>query len=133
MVDFPDFQSDYLTSLIDDLRSRSKGITHLTEAWTCERVFDEAEQQECLVVDLQCYLRDQVRLRFWDDGTMWFRACRPAPVGWEYMLAFNGVVSGFSTGLIVELLKQSLGQDPDRLLGLWEHASPQIERAESRS
>lgn len=43
-------------------------------------------------VDVETYLHSQVRLAIWDDGRMWFRACRANPSktgGWEFNFAFH--------------------------------------------
>ena len=48
--------------------------------------FDKGHER--LDFDLVLFSRDQVRLSVWDDGVIWFRACRGSKNGWVYCHSF---------------------------------------------
>jgi hypothetical protein len=43
---------------------------------------------ERLDLDFVQFPRDQVRLSIWEDGVIWFRACRGSKKGWIYCHSF---------------------------------------------
>lgn len=83
--DWPDISSDLLTEFVRAFQKRAKAIRYRTKKWdTTVRDDDEYER---LNMDFEgCFA--QIRLSIWNDGQLWFRACRGGKSGWDLNYSF---------------------------------------------
>ena len=131
MPTFSDFESDSLTELTAEFRSRSKAVTYYTSDWNISRETSE-DDPERLNVDAK-HFNDNLRLSVWSDRVVWFRKCRgPAKNGWKFMLSFHGDASSVTSSAIVDqFIASFLNGSLSEHLAIWANESPVIERSEA--
>ena len=129
--------SPLLASLAAAFDRRRRALAYRTERFELTSEI-EADGHERLNVDALTG-RTQVRSSFWDDGSVWFRACHPGPSGtggWEFMLCFSGEINDIDCDELVEMFERSQesahGKDPQRhsqdILSHWKRVNPTVER-----
>ena len=105
---FPEASTDFIKELLQAFKSRSKAIKHAVKEWKIEMSADD--DGERLDLDFVDYQDLQVRLTAWQDGVLWFRACKSASRklgGWEFSFAFHLCVNRQSVPLIVRAFERS--------------------------
>ena len=132
MPEFPQFDAEYLGTLTDSFRSRSKAITGHAKGWTISREIDG--EYERFIVDADGF-HGQLRLSVYNDGSLWLRLCRGRPKnGWKFLLTFHGNRGNLETETIVEQFINSMAYDTaDTLLLIWGNVDPVVERSESKA
>jgi hypothetical protein len=129
--------SPALVDIASAFRRRAKALAHKTSTFELAQETD-ADGHERLNVDANVR-GTQVRVSFWDDRSLWYRACHPGPSrsgGWEFMLAFSGEVGDSKPDDLVEMFERSLGcahgrdstQHCNEILAVWSRVGPSVER-----
>lgn len=114
--------------------SSFEGDQYQLHRWTCE--YDPTDGER-LNFDFRTFDEIQIRLSFWGDGLMWFRACQAkkprGKSGWAFVFAFHGTWMRIEPAEVVRLFKASsvhLGPAEDKeraLLDLWAPVEPKID------
>jgi len=131
-----------LSSIAIAMGRRRKAIGHKSKGITMEREAD-SDGYERLNIKVRTTSARPARLTLsvWSDGLMWFSGAQSGPSrrgGWRFMLTFHGDVGSLTPEEVANTFEASLGcvygdeVDPDqataRLLAVWKHAGPEIER-----
>jgi len=129
--------SPSLASIASAFLRRRRALAYKTSTFELTRETD-ADGHERLNVDA-VVRGTHVRSSFWDDSSLWYRACHPGPSrsgGWEFMLAFSGEVGDAKPDDLVDMFERSLdsahGKDPSQhsseILAVWDRIRPTVER-----
>jgi hypothetical protein len=72
----------WLSDVVTCFRTRPRSIPKFQLSLSFDNFHERVD------FDFSLHLRDQVRLTIWDDGVIWFRACRGSKKGWVYCHSF---------------------------------------------
>lgn len=82
---WPTPQCSWLSDIVTCFRTRPRSMPK------CQVVMSFDKGHERLDFDFVQFPCDQVRLTVWDDGVIWFCACRGSKKGWVYCHSFYAV------------------------------------------
>lgn len=138
----PRVPSPFVAELLAAFLRRRKAIKYRLKSFEPRlevEAGDDGEELQLLHVEARTGggPESQISLKVWEDGELWFQACRPGPRrqgGWAFLESFHGSVGELRGPGVVKLFEESLtpiglfpagGDIGAQLRRIWRTAKPE--------
>lgn len=111
MIDFPIFDSKFLTGIASSLKKRSKSIKHNTRNYNLQKVIekDGSAEHEKLEIDIGVGVSDaSIRVYFWWDRMVWIDVRVASKRGWNFEWQNEGRKGDAKGQLIVNAIEKTI-------------------------
>ncbi len=134
---WPNFESLFLTEIVNALQKRSKSIKHGVSKFSCERVRENIDGNSQEIVELSFDrigpYSPRISVKIWDDRWLWIDVRQSSETGWVFEWQHEGRVGDTDPKAvsiaILETVKGHYAQDLDAALDELDSLWPKIAKS----